>query len=306
MLARALRSDVLLTFYGPLFLTGTPLNRLEPALLRLADTRMIVSPYGSDFAVAGYLAGWEAAMAIDYPETVKSADTIRARVDRRTRAADVCVRNINPGYQPRWDVLWPNQFTIDPGEFTPGVPGPFDGRDGPVTVVHAPNHRALKGTEHVIAAIDTLRAEGLNVRLVLLEKRPNTEVRDALRDADLVVDQLLVGYGLFAIEACASGCAVLSNTGWADPIVHAHASMQECPIVDANVSTVIDRLRELVTDPELRAQLAADGRDYAVRWHSDAAQARTWEAIISAVLTGAPVPRQSLPAMFNATESSDL
>ena len=37
-------------------------------MLRLAGKAVGVSPYGGDIAVRGYLAGWEEAMAIDYPE----------------------------------------------------------------------------------------------------------------------------------------------------------------------------------------------------------------------------------------------
>ena len=288
-------ADILLTFFDGGFLQNTPYRWLELRMLRLAGKAVGVSPYGGDIAVRGYLAGWEEAMAIDYPEVIARSDETRARVDWFSRYADVTVRNINPGYLPRADVLWPNQFALDPSEFHPGPKSDADGRTGPVTVLHAPNHRRIKATPDLELAVDALRAEGLDVRLVLLERRPNREVRDALRTADVLAEQFLVGYGLLAVEGMASGAAVISNLGWLPDEVRLHPAIAESPIVDATPETLTDRLRELVLDPERRARLGAIGRDYVMRWHSDTAAATTWRSIVDAVWTGSPVPRLSAP-----------
>ena len=210
------------------------------------------------------------------------------------------VRNVNPGYFPRVDVLWPNQYALDPAEFTPGASLGGRRTNGPVTVVHAPNHRRIKGTADLQQAIEALRCEGLDVRLLLLERRPNHEVRDALREADIVAEQFLVGYGLFAVEGMASGAAVISNIGWLPDEVRRHPAIAESPIVDATPETLTDRLRELVLDPERRANLGARGREYVLRWHSDAAAAAMWRSIVDAVWRGMPVPRQSTPLVSPA------
>ena len=141
--------------------------------------------------------------------------------------------------------------------------------------------------------VEALRDEGLDVRLVLLERRPNREVRDALRTADVVAEQFLVGYGLLAVEAMASGAAVISNLGWLPEDVRRHPAIVDSPIVDANPETLTDRLRELVIDPERRARLGTLGREYVMRWHSDTAAAATWRSIVDAVWAGSPLPEQS-------------
>lgn len=288
-------ADIVLTFFDGGFLRNTPYRWFELTILRLAGKAVIVSPYGSDVAVRGYLAGWEKAMAIDYPDVIARSDETRARVDWFSRHADVTVRNVNPGYLPRADVLWPNQYALDPDEFAPGVKSGADGRNGPVTVLHAPNHRRIKGTEDLERAIDDLRREGLGVRLVLVEGRPNDEVREALRTADIVAEQFLVGYGLLAVEGMASGAAVLSNIGWFPPEIRRHPAIVESPIVDANPDTLTDRLRDLVVDPGHRRQLGSRGRDYVLRWHSQAASAATWSAIVDALWRRAPVPTEAAP-----------
>jgi len=288
-------ADVVLTFFDGGFLQNTPYRSLELRILKAAGKAVIVSPYGGDVAVRGCLAGWEEAMALDYPDVIARSDEIRARVDWFSRQADVTIRNVNPGYLPRVDVLWPNQYALDPHEFEPGVKSEADGRDGRVTVLHAPNHRRIKGTADVERAVDVLREEGLDVHLVLIEGRPNREVRDALRDADIVAEQFLLGYGLLAVEGMACGAAVVSNIGWLPDEIRLHPAIAESPIVDANPETLTDRVRELVLDPKRRERLGAQGRAYVVRWHSDAAAANVWRSIVDAVWTGSQVPQESTP-----------
>lgn len=297
LFARVLReADLVVTFFDGGFLRYTALRRLEPWLLRLAGMPLIVTHYGGDAAVPGYLAAWEEAMRVDYPDLVARGEQIRARVDWLSGRADLVVRNLNPGYLPRWDVLWPAQYALDVGELVARGGVGADGRSGPATVLHAPNHRALKGTEHVLRAVEALRGEGLDVRLELIEGRPNAEVRSALARADVLVDQLLVGYGLFAVEGMASGLPVVSRTGWMPEEVAATAAMRELPIVDADAETVTDVLRELVTDPQRRAQLGAEGRRFVERCHSEQAAGEAWATLIDAVWGRRPAPREIGPA----------
>ena len=59
----------------------------------------------------------------------------------------------------------------------------------------------------------------------------------------MLVDQVLIGYGLLAVEGMASGLPVLSRTGWIPDEVARHPSMRELPIVDVDSATLRDRLR---------------------------------------------------------------
>jgi len=293
------RADVLLMFFHGGFLHNTALHWFELPLLHLAGKRVVVSPYGSDIAVPGHLGVWEQAMLADYPDTAARAPQVRRRVDHLSRHADVIIRNVNPGYQPRWDVLWPNQFAIDVDAWAPaGDKGRADGRDGEVVVVHAPNHRTLKGTAHVIAAVDALTAEGLNVRLELLERRPNHEVRAALHGADILAEQFLAAYAMLAVEGLASGTPVLAHLSFLPPALLEHPVVRECPIIDASIETLTDELRRLVTDPELRLRLGRQSREFAVRHHSYAALGAVWAEIVEAAWAGRrpPVIAGSAPA----------
>ena len=88
------------------------------------------------------------------------------------------------------------------------VPAP-DGDE--LVVAHAPTDRDVKGTAHVISAVEALRQEGVSVRLDLIEHVTHDEALSRLAAADLVVDQLVLGwYGAVAVEAMALGRPVLA------------------------------------------------------------------------------------------------
>jgi hypothetical protein len=281
------RADVFVSFFDGGFLYRTPLWRLEALAIRLAGKRLVVSPYGGDIAVPGHLGPFEAAFVADYPATVERAPEVRRRVDWLCARADLVIRNLQVGYLPAWHVFWPQQVAIDTDLWAgDGTASAADGRSGEVVVVHAPNHRALKATAALEAAVAELRAEGLDVRLDLIERRPNAEVRRAVADGDIVAEQFIGGYALFAIEGMSAGKPVVSRLGWLD--AELRAELGDCPIVDADPATLAARLRTLVTDPELRGRLGRLSREYALRRHSYQAVGERWATLLTAVWTGAP------------------
>lgn len=288
-----LNADVYLCFFDGGFLQLTALRDLELPLLRLAGMRIIASPYGSDVAVPGHLGVAEAPLLRDYPEIARHGAQVRRRVARFARYANVIVRNHQFGFLPRWDVLWPTQIAVDTRAWAPqGELGNADGQSGEVVVVHAPNHREIKGTQDLIDAVEQLQAEGLSVRLTLLERRPNTEVRQAIHKSDIVADQFIVGYALFAIEGMAAGRPVLSAISSMGPGLPEALARRGLPIVDADRSSLLSVLRELVQNPSRRRALGAAGRRFALDYHSYEATSAAWETIIQHVWSGTALPTE--------------
>lgn len=191
---------------------------------------------------------------------------------RFLRYADRCF-HLNPDLG-QW--LPGSQFlpyaSVDPRVLRPPPPGP---KAGPgVVVAHAPTDRDVKGTAHVIAAVDRLRAEGVPIRLDLIEGVVRTDVLRRLATADIVVDQLMVGwYGGFAAEAMCLAKPVVCR-------IDEHAAVSdtfraELPIVHATPATLPHRLRELATDPELRIRSGGAARQFVERCHDPRSVART-------------------------------
>ena len=56
--------------------------------------------------------------------------------------------------------------------------------------MHAPSDREVKGSRHLIEAVDVLKRDGVAVELQLVEGLTNEEARRRYADADLAVDQL--------------------------------------------------------------------------------------------------------------------
>jgi glycosyltransferase involved in cell wall biosynthesis len=143
-----------------------------------------------------------------------------------------------------------------------------------LVVVHAPTNREVKGTAHVIAAVDALRAEGVAVRLDLVEGIPRDEALARFAAADAIVDQLRLGwYGGLAVEGMALGRPVLAAIDEDDPADNPFGA--ELPIVRTRPETLRDDLRALLADAERRARVGAQGRAFVERHHDPRAVART-------------------------------
>lgn len=136
------------------------------------------------------------------------------------------------------------------------------GRDVPV-VVHAPSRREIKGTVEILATLERLKSEGVKFELRLLEGMANSEVLENLQEADVVVDELNESqYGMLALEAMASGCAVAAgNRPDIVPLPPAR------PVVHLSPANVYAQLHRLLTDKQFRLQLAYQGLTFAEKYH---------------------------------------
>lgn len=142
-------------------------------------------------------------------------------------------------------------------------------RDVPV-VVHAPSFRGVKGTEEILAACEKLKAEGVAFELRLLENRTNSEVIQQLTEADVVVDQLnLANYGMLGLEGMATGCAVAGGQHYGFiPLP------PDRPLWHIDSNNVYTQLKQLLTDKNLRIQLAEAGRPFIEKHHNQKEVAR--------------------------------
>lgn len=259
--------------------TGGPLGRtrlawLEPHLLRWAGIRTVMLPYGGDFWRYAWVT--EALLRhvylIDYPEPGRDEDRVERRVKRWMRHADIVVCTTMVEGASRWDVMATDFNIAPPDRVRPRDRWEMgDGESGAVSIVHAPNHRGVKGTEFILGAIDALRRKGYEIDLLLLENRPNEEVLEALRHADICVDHCIgSGWGQLAVEAMGSGATVIANVEDERRLgVHRHFGwLNQSPLVSANIDQIEETLEFLIRRPSLRAQLGRIGVEFVRRFHS--------------------------------------
>ena len=132
----------------------------------------------------------------------------------------------------------------------------------------------------------------MRVTLDLLERRPNEEVRAAIQRADIVADQFIAGYALFAIEGLSAGKPVMSALSWMPADVAQSLAQRGCPIVDTDLSNLVDNLRSLVEDPARRMGLGRVGREFVLRNHAYEPVSRTWSGLIDHVWFSAALPAE--------------
>jgi glycosyltransferase involved in cell wall biosynthesis len=150
--------------------------------------------------------------------------------------------------------------------------GVRQGIDRPLVVLHAPSHRGVKGTRHIIEAVDSLRAGGAAIELRVVEGRSNTEARGEYMEADVVVDQLLAGwYGGLAVEAMALGKPVVAYIR-EDDLRHVPDGLRAgLPIVRATPDGIREVLADLVRAPRARlAEIGRRSRHFVETWHDPA------------------------------------
>lgn len=145
---------------------------------------------------------------------------------------------------------------------------------GPLRVVHAPTQRGAKGTAYVLEAFERLERERPGLfKFDLVEGVPREVALERYRNADVLIDQLLIGwYGLTAVEAMLLGKAVCVFIR-EDDLVHVPGQMAEDlkgAVFNVTTATLADALCRLADDRRMLVRKAQAGHAFAKRWHDPA------------------------------------
>jgi hypothetical protein len=153
-------------------------------------------------------------------------------------------------------------------------------------VIHAPQHRAIKGTDFLLAAAERLQSRGVGMTLQLIEKVPRVSALRRYAAADIIADQFCMGaYGMFALEGLALGkpvLAYLDQEHLGDPVFN-------LPIVNANPDNLERVLAVLLQVPRLRTRIGHAGRAAVERYQSIEALAEVWTQLYRHVWWGEPL-----------------
>lgn len=252
-------------------------NRKEAYFLKKFGGKIVVIPYGYDFMQYSQIQdfSYRHALLSHYPHRVKDEKKIHEDVTYWVNNCDVLIGSLILDGKPRWDLLPFCNLSINVKDWAVRQkPNMANGTDGEVVIVHSPNHRVIKGTEFIEKAVSALQSKGLKVRLKIIEKIKNEEVLRILREeADILVEQLLLGYALNGIEGMASGIPVISNieNERYSLVYRRYSYLGECPIASANPETIESVLETLIRNPKLRLELGNAGRKYVEKYHSEEA-----------------------------------
>lgn len=247
---------------------------VEPLLYRIAGLKVVVMPYGGDVQDMQKCPNLSFKYAVDkdYPNHFRRRYIIRAKVWLWSRWADHVISGCDwVDYMQHWDTLCISHFSIDLEEWMPCSVSPRNGRA--LRILHAPNHKNIKGTQFFEEAVVKLKEEGIEIELIMVQGIPNTQLRALMESCDVIADQLIIGwYAMFAIEAMALGKPVLcfTRTDLEDLFVQANLLQRgELPLINCTPTTVVEVLRQLATSSSATfAELGERGRSYVERRHS--------------------------------------
>jgi hypothetical protein len=261
-------------------------QRRDLDLLRMAGIPMVVTFQGSDVRPsrffrhhleAGELAGLE-----PYLGAARDAH-------KRHLVSSFCrsvghVFFLNPDLGA---VLPPERASFLPYAVLLPDPQPPRRTSSRLLVAHAPTNRAVKGTRFLIEAVQSLSNK---VELDLIEDASHEETLNRLARADLVVDQMVLGwYGTTAVEAMALGRPVVASIleEYLDCVPS--ELLRDLPILRSSRHELADTLRRCLHDRAELQERAAAGPAFARSWHTPARVAEQTRAVYDRLL--APSPR---------------
>jgi hypothetical protein len=273
---RAMRDfDVIHFNFGQSMLPQVRGAAIDLPLLRAAGKRLFMTFQGCDVRQTGYC---RSNFAISCCGHTSSDQLCTAEQDaNKARVAAWATRCCHRVFCLNPDLL----HVVPEAEFMPYAsvdPRCFEQRppsaDGPIRILHAPTNRAAKGSEVVLAALEDLSSD-FDIEILLVENIPHAEALLLYREADLLIDQLKVGwYGALAVELMAMGKPVVSYIREDDLQLLPQAMVRQLPVVSATSTTLTCVLRDLLSRPQDLARIGQSSRAYVERWHDPRGIAR--------------------------------
>lgn len=265
-----------------IYFNGGPLQRdpflvrLEPLFLNWAAVKVVVMPYGSDCQIFERTPNKTTVnnLCSDYPLFFKTNhDAIISQVDRWTKYAEIIIGTMDSvDYLYYWNRVIPCHFAIDTDRVRPDDQRKRVIEKKGIRILHAPNHMSIKGTEFLEKAIKRLLDDGYKIDYVRIQSKPNAEVLEEIRKADIVVDQLVMGwYAMFAMEtmACGKPCICYIRQDLEDLYVKLGLLEKgEIPLISATTDTIYDILKDLLDHPGVLEKIGERSREYVVKRHS--------------------------------------
>lgn len=141
-------------------------------------------------------------------------------------------------------------------------------RERPV-VLHAPSNARLKGTATIDAVLGELDRSG-RLEYRRLEGVRHDAMPAALDDADLVIDQIVLGNpGVLLAETMAAGRLAIAHLsdGVRTAMQAADPDREAPPVIEADPQSLRDAVERVLADRDGAARLAARGPAWAARNH---------------------------------------
>ncbi len=141
--------------------------------------------------------------------------------------------------------------------------------DRKVRIAHSPTNRAAKGSRYIIQALENL-GKRYPIEITLIENTPHDKALEDYMNADLVIDQVLIGwYGGLAVEGMKMGkpvCAFIREEDLRFIPAEMAKDLKEA-IININPFNIEIVLEEYLENPQLFYRKRQAALEYVHRWH---------------------------------------
>lgn len=138
-------------------------------------------------------------------------------------------------------------------------------------IVHAPTNRVAKGSEQILSVLDQINRDYPGrIEVNLVEDLPNARARQIYAEADLAIDQILIGwYGGFAVEVMKMGKPVMAFIRKEDLTLLPEKMARECQeaVINVDPPSLYEQLCAIIENPEILKKYREAALEYVHRWH---------------------------------------
>jgi hypothetical protein len=259
------------------------LQIIEVGLLKLLRRHVVITYQGDDARQGDYcLNFFEESIAhhvgIEYYNHI--TDRIkRRRITRISRIASA-ITSVNPDLLhmlPSRSLFIPYCHTEVQNQNNNSA----SAKSGHLRILHAPSHRAAKGSDLIVKTIEGLQSEGHKIELVLLENIPHEFIGKAIDDCDLLIDQLYAGwYGGIGVEALCRAKPVMTYIRESD-LKFVDSQMQiELPLISVDAKHLSFEMRNYMSmNEEELSSLQQRSLSFATKWHDRHQIARIYASL---------------------------
>jgi len=140
-----------------------------------------------------------------------------------------------------------------------------------LNIVHAPTNQAAKGSSYILQALEDIQKTHSNeVDIQIIEGIPHAQATKMYQQADLIIDQLLVGwYGGFAIEVMNMRKPVICRIEKDD--LHWLPKEMAVDVLEAFIQAEPNNIKEVIlrciADRQFLKEKSEAAIEYANKWH---------------------------------------
>lgn len=139
-----------------------------------------------------------------------------------------------------------------------------------IKIVHAPTNRDLKGSKFIIESLTKIKRKYSNVEISLVENMKHQDALKEYKEADLVIDQLLIGwYGAFAVEVMKMGKPVMVFIRKSDLKYIDKKMAQDCldSFITVDPTNLYEKLCLYLDNPAKLREISKASVEYVNKWH---------------------------------------